>query len=239
MLLLLVASFVAPALAQATTVLIQNTSDWTITRLYLSPSSSTSWGADQLGSQVLSPGNQLGLNVACDTYDVQLIDEDGDKCVVAAVPLCGGAETWTFDNELLLGCQMVTAAEGAVGAEPEPPVQAGGVQPMNSGSTTSGATYSGAGTTSSIKVVNRSLWSIYQLYLSPSSSSSWGDDQLGSSVITNSGGTFSLSSIPCDSYDVKLVDEDGDVCVVTEVPLCGGSEEWVITDDALLSCQNQ
>jgi len=38
-------------------------------------------------------------------------------------------------------------------------------------------------------------------------------------------------------YDVKLVDEDGDECVVTEVDICGGHDDWVITDDELLECE--
>ena len=42
---------------------------------------------------------------------------------------------------------------------------------------------------------------------------------------------------PCDDYDVKLVDEDGDSCVVGGVTLCADSDAWVITDEDLLACQ--
>ena len=42
--------------------------------------------------------------------------------------------------------------------------------------------------------------------------------------------SFTLKSIPCDSYDVKLVDEDGDECVVDDVDICGGAESWTITN---------
>jgi len=46
-----------------------------------------------------------------------------------------------------------------------------------------------------------------------------------------------LNSIPCDSYDVRLTDEDGDECVVEDVDICGGSEGWVITNAILLECE--
>ena len=61
-------------------------------------------------------------------------------------------------------------------------------------------------------------------------------DQLDEDVI-ESGGQFTLHGIPCDKYDVRVVDEDGDACVIEKVPLCGASDEWTITDEDLLGCQ--
>jgi hypothetical protein len=89
-----------------------------------------------------------------------------------------------------------------------------------------------------VAIENRSLWDIHQLYLSPVSDEEWGPDQLGAQIIA-SGETYRLSDIPCDDYDVRLVDEDGDVCIVRAVALCGGRDTWTITDDDLLSCQVQ
>ena len=53
------------------------------------------------------------------------------------------------------------------------------------------------------------------------------------------GGSFKLNNIPCDSYDVKLIDEDGDQCVVGGVDLCAQSDHWVITSDELVACQKK
>jgi hypothetical protein len=90
---------------------------------------------------------------------------------------------------------------------------------------------------SQVTITNNSNWAIHQLFLSPTSDNEWGKDQLGEHVIDANGGTFTLNRIPCDDYDVRLVDEDGDVCVVGGVGLCGDKDTWQITNDDLLSCQ--
>lgn len=87
-----------------------------------------------------------------------------------------------------------------------------------------------------VTIKNRSSWDIHELYLSSTDDDEWGPDQLGSQVI-DSGGKFVLHSIPCDAYDVRLVDEDGDACVVEAVALCADQGDWVISDRDLLACQ--
>lgn len=54
----------------------------------------------------------------------------------------------------------------------------------------------------SLRVVNNSGTTIYYLYVSPCSVSSWGADQLGSNVIRGGGG-YTLSNIPAGCYDLK------------------------------------
>ena len=88
-----------------------------------------------------------------------------------------------------------------------------------------------------IKVVNQSKWEIHHLYLSSTTEKNWGPDQLGDDVISAGGGTFTLTNIDCDDYDIKVVDEDGDECVVEEVNLCGDETVWKITDKILLKCE--
>lgn len=88
----------------------------------------------------------------------------------------------------------------------------------------------------SVKIKNNSKWAIHHLYLSSTSDEKWGPDQLGDEVI-NTGESFTLKNIDPDKYDVKLVDEDGDECVVGGVPLSGGTDVWNITDKDLLKCQ--
>ena len=94
-----------------------------------------------------------------------------------------------------------------------------------------------AGNLDSIVLIkNQSNWDIHQLYLSPSDDNEWGPDQLGDKIIA-SGSNFQLHKIPCNQYDVKLIDEDGDQCVVGGVSLCGDENAWVISNDDLLACQ--
>lgn len=87
-----------------------------------------------------------------------------------------------------------------------------------------------------VTVVNKSDWQIDHFFLSSSEEEEWGDDQLGDQVI-GTDESFKLTSIPCDTYDVKLIDEAGDECIVSEVDICGGGEKWVITNKILLACQ--
>ena len=89
---------------------------------------------------------------------------------------------------------------------------------------------------SDVTFTNRSSWDIYEIYISAVGESEWGEDQLEDGVL-ESGDSFLLYSIPCDDYDILLIDEDGDECVLEEVGLCGDSEEWVIRDKDLLACQ--
>jgi hypothetical protein len=88
----------------------------------------------------------------------------------------------------------------------------------------------------SVKITNRSDWEIHHLFLSPTSTDDWGPDQLQDAVL-GTGESFILTGLPCDSYDVKLVDEAGDECVVEDVAICGAGEGWVIRNADLLACQ--
>ncbi|MFA7322103.1 MAG: hypothetical protein WC000_11620 [Dokdonella sp.] len=89
---------------------------------------------------------------------------------------------------------------------------------------------------SKVIVVNKSSWAIHEMYFSPTDETEWGEDQLGKQTI-EPGEQFTLSGIPCDKWDVKVVDEDGDECVVESVALCADTDRWVINDSDLLGCQ--
>jgi hypothetical protein len=89
---------------------------------------------------------------------------------------------------------------------------------------------------SEITIRNESSWVLHELYLSSVDDEEWGPDQLGSEVI-GSGDEFILTHVPCEVYDVRLVDEDGDACILDAVALCNHDASWHITDTELLSCQ--
>ena len=86
-------------------------------------------------------------------------------------------------------------------------------------------------------IVNNSDWDIHELYLSPTHKDSWGPDQLGDHVIKHGGGSFTLHSIPCGHYDVKVVDEDGDDCVIEDVYMCKDHTHWNVTNKELAKCE--
>ena len=88
----------------------------------------------------------------------------------------------------------------------------------------------------SVKVINQSKWEIHHLYLSSSSDEEWGPDQLEDEILTK-GDSLTLTDIPCDEYDIKVIDEDGDECVIEAVDLCRDNSFWKITDKDLLECE--
>lgn len=53
---------------------------FTIHYVYVSPSGSASWGSDRLGTtNTLVPGENVRLELPKGTYDIKIVDEDGDE----------------------------------------------------------------------------------------------------------------------------------------------------------------
>lgn len=90
--------------------------------------------------------------------------------------------------------------------------------------------------TATVKIINQSKWQIHNLFLSPSAQDLWGPDQLEDGILAT-GDSITLTALPCDSYDVRVVDEDADECTVEAVEMCGDNSYWKITDENLLACE--
>jgi hypothetical protein len=86
-----------------------------------------------------------------------------------------------------------------------------------------------------VRIENGSRYQVSRMYLSPASNNYWGPDLLGSHVLPN-GYVFTTREMPTGQYDLKLVDEDGDVCVVSGLSI-GEDTSWRITDRWLLNCE--
>jgi hypothetical protein len=91
--------------------------------------------------------------------------------------------------------------------------------------------------TANVHILNKSKWDIHNFYLSSVDEDDWGPDQLGEHVLEANGGSFELQGIPCDSYDVMLVDEDEDQCIIPEVDFCAADQGWIIKTADLLECE--
>jgi hypothetical protein len=86
-----------------------------------------------------------------------------------------------------------------------------------------------------LTVRNQSRFQIDRLYLSASDEDNWGPDQLGRRVIS-AYSDFSLTNIRPGEYDIKIVDHDGDGCVIRRVSFFE-SRSWTITNANLLRCE--
>jgi hypothetical protein len=103
---LLLCSLSAPAFAEKATVKIINQSKWEIHEIYLSPTEEAEWGPDQLDEEILAKGDSLTLtDIDCGIYDIQVVDEDGDECVIEQVPLCKDHSFWKITDKDLLECE--------------------------------------------------------------------------------------------------------------------------------------
>ena len=86
-----------------------------------------------------------------------------------------------------------------------------------------------------VEVENQTSWEIHEIYFAPTSQDDWGEDHLGEYVL-EAGMTLTLTDVSPGKWDIRLVDEDEDVCVLESVHI-KSSETWVVTDDDLLGCQ--
>lgn len=99
----------AASAASDSSVSIRNGSSFAIHELYLSSTDDEAWGPDQLGMETIEPGKRYKIeDIPCDEYDVRLVDEDGDECVIGGVGLCADNDVWTIDDEDLLSCQWAS-----------------------------------------------------------------------------------------------------------------------------------
>jgi len=99
------------------TLTVENRSSYAIVEINLSPEDSASWGPDLLDVDILYPGESAEITgIDCDTYDVRIVDEDLDECVLAGVELCLDDAVWTITDEEL----ALWAAFSSIGAAPAP-----------------------------------------------------------------------------------------------------------------------
>ena len=92
----------------------------------------------------------------------------------------------------------------------------------------------------SIQFKNSSKWSIVHIYISPAKENEWGPDQLGDADtdVIEPGATFTLTNVAPGKHDMKIVDEDGDECIVASEKL-GNDTLYDISDADLVGCQQK
>ena len=83
---------------------ISNRSSYFIEEIHLAPAASPVWGPDLIVG-ALAPGTDLIITqIACDTYDVLVVDETGVSCELQGLDLCFNADAWVIDDFILDTC---------------------------------------------------------------------------------------------------------------------------------------
>ena len=91
--------------APSTAITIVNNSSREIRHVYLSAPDSNNWGADQLGSSVVSAnGGSVTINASCDGSSIKVIAEDHQGCFFYQVVSCSENATWTISNSATPDC---------------------------------------------------------------------------------------------------------------------------------------
>jgi len=84
------------------------------------------------------------------------------------------------------------------------------------------------GADGTLTVDNRSDYYIYQLYVAPVGTTSWGPNLLGGDFLAP--GEVIHVDVQCDNYDARLVDDTGAECRVYNLDLCLNNADWIITN---------
>ncbi len=89
----------APAIAQMfEKITIQNSTGYTISEIYISPSDTNAWEEDVLDVDVLTDGDDVRIDFrradnTCD-WDLKVIYDDGEEAIWDSLDLC---EDWHFE----------------------------------------------------------------------------------------------------------------------------------------------
>lgn len=81
----------------------------------------------------------------------------------------------------------------------------------------------------SLDIINDSTTPVCYVYISPTKSDEWGDDQLGEQNMIDGGESFTIADIPAGTYDVMAEDCGGNLLgVVYQADITEGEYTWTI-----------
>src|SRR5262245_39931503 len=83
---------------------------------------------------------------------------------------------------------------------------------------------------STLLVVNQSDFAIVELYVTPVGNPDWGPNLVSGAPLFPTNDVL-LTDLPCDTYDVMMVAEDGVSCELGAMDLCFQDSTWVIDNN--------
>lgn len=93
------------------TITVQNSSNYVLEDIYITPVNVFDWGPDRLGSDALFPGESVTIELTCDVYDVLVVDELGAECMLLDLDLCFDSAIWLITNSVLESCAFGATSE--------------------------------------------------------------------------------------------------------------------------------
>src|SRR3990167_3847718 len=93
----------APDVYADGTLTIANDSSFVLVDIRVTSVFSSSWGPNLLRDG-LFPGEEITVGVACDTWDVLIVDELFRECVLRELRLCSSDQFWVIDDSMLYSC---------------------------------------------------------------------------------------------------------------------------------------
>jgi plastocyanin len=175
-------------------VVVVNSYAFPIDELYVTPSSDTTWGPNQLTSPIPPGGSRTITGVPAGLIDLRAVASDGAYAESYDVPL-GAGETFTWTLSAV-------------------------TQP-----------------TGSVRVVNNYSYPITQLYVTLSTSSTWGPNQLSAPI--PAGGSYTVTGVPVGLIDVRAVASDGAYAEDYDLLLGAGETiTWTLTATASVTVLN-
>ena len=172
----------------ATLTVINSTSS-TVCYMRISPTTSSVWGDDWLGSSTIASGASHNFSVPSGSYDLRAEYCGGGEATQMGVSITGSI-TWTLT--------------GTPGSIP-------------------------GGGNSTLRVVNSTTSTVCYMRISPTTSSVWGDDWLGSSTIAS--GASHNFNVPSGSYDLRAEFCGGGEATQMGVSI-SGTITWTLTGAA-------
>ena len=169
---------------------IVNSTSRTISEVYFSPTTSTTWGNEQLSGTISSGSTWTLTDIPPDSYDLKVVFSD------------------TSD---LTGSQVIDYSAATITA----------------GETVT-ITLTDSNITGSLEITNSSSKTITEVNVSPTTSSTWGVDQLSGTI--SSGSTWTLTDIPPGNYDLRVTYSDSTITTEMGVTITGNQiYPWTIS----------
>jgi len=169
---------------------IVNSTSRTISEVYFSPTTSTTWGSDQLSGTISSGSTWTLTDIPPDSYDLKVVFSD------------------TSD---LTGSQVIDYSAATI--------TAGGTVTI---------TLTDSNIEGSLKITNSSSKTITEVNVSPTTSDTWGSDQLSGTI--SSGSTWTLTDIPPGNYDLRVIYSDSTSTTEMGVTITGNQiYPWTIS----------